>query len=70
MADFKLRQKTWVLLIDVDEYITFNNVEEGADPDVPLDYAPEGVPTLSNWQRKEYNLQDGNGTLLMEGTLC
>ena len=67
MAHFKLLQKTWVLLVDVDEYITFNNIEEEDDPDVPLDYAPEGIPTLSNWERKEYNLQDGNGRLFSEG---
>mmetsp|Transcript_18255 Transcript_18255/g.39446 ORF Transcript_18255/g.39446 Transcript_18255/m.39446 type:complete len:656 (+) Transcript_18255:76-2043(+) len=48
MANFKKRGKSWVLLTDVDEYITFNTIHD-TDPPVPLDAAPEGVPTLSNW---------------------
>jgi hypothetical protein len=69
MADFKLRQKTWVLLVDVDEYITFNNIEEDGDPEVPLDYAPEDVPTLSNWERKErrwWRRRSGRGEVVEE----
>ena len=49
MADFQQRNKTWVLLTDVDEYITFNTKHDTNDPPVPLDAAPEGIPTLSNW---------------------
>ena len=48
LKDFKRRNKTWVLLTDVDEYITFNSVHSD-DPPVPLDAPPEGVPMLSNW---------------------
>ena len=56
MAEFKRRNKTWVLLIDVDEYITFNRItndnddnEEDDEPNYPLEKAPEGIPTLMNW---------------------
>jgi len=52
MADFKLRNMTWTLLIDVDEYIVFNGVQ-GDDPALPLDMAPLGVPTLADWRYKE-----------------
>ena len=51
MAEFKRRNKTWVLLIDVDEYITFNRITENKEdePNYPLEEAPEGIPTLMNW---------------------
>jgi len=49
MANFKQRNKTWVLLADVDEYITFNTIHN-TDPPAPLDNAPEGVWTLANWK--------------------
>ena len=52
MADFKQQNLTWTLLIDVDEYILFNRMRED-DPEPPLDWAPEGVPVLSNWIRKD-----------------
>ncbi|KAL9179090.1 hypothetical protein ACHAXT_000132 [Thalassiosira profunda] len=55
MADFHLRNKTWVLLTDVDEYITFNRVQDD-DPAMPLEYAPPGIPTLMDWKRIEYKL--------------
>ncbi|KAL7553043.1 hypothetical protein ACHAWF_016287 [Thalassiosira exigua] len=57
MADFHRRNLTWTLLVDVDEYITFNRVHDD-DPAPPLDAAPEGVPTLAGWTRKEFNLVD------------
>jgi len=57
MADFKRRNMTWTLLTDVDEYITFNRIQED-DPGVPLDVAPHNIPTLSDWKKKEYNLID------------
>ena len=44
-------------MIDVDEYITFNHIEED-DPGVPLDYAPEGIPTLSQWIKTEHSTVD------------
>lgn len=49
MADFKQRNMTWTLLIDVDEYITFNRIQDD-DPDMPLDVAPEGIPTILDWK--------------------
>jgi len=52
MADFKGRKKEWVLLIDVDEYITFNRIDatsEHEEPDFPTDEAPDGIPTLIDW---------------------
>lgn len=49
MSDFQRRNKTWVLLTDVDEYITFNTYHDHSDPPVPLDFGPPGVPTLCNW---------------------
>ena len=45
---------TWTLLIDVDEYITFNQIQVD-DPAVPLDVAPEDILTLSDWE-PVYNL--------------
>ena len=57
MADFKRRNMTWTLLTDVDEYITFNRIQED-DPGVPLDVAPSNIPTLSDWKKKEYHLID------------
>ena len=67
MADFKQRNTTWVLLIDVDEYITFNLIQED-DPSLPLDYAPEGVPTLSRWKKNQYKLPNSNtGQLESDG---
>eukprot|EP01082_Thalassiosira_pseudonana_P005875 g5712.t1.2.5e174189 g5712 g5712.t1 contig2:1134797-1136743(+) len=49
MAEFKRRNKTWVLLVDVDEYVTFNQIRDD-DPIAPLDEAPDGIPTLSDWK--------------------
>lgn len=52
MADFKRRNKQWVILIDVDEYITFNRIDassEHEEPDYPLEEAPDGIPTLIDW---------------------
>lgn len=48
MSDFKRRGKTWVLLTDVDEYITFN-IKHDDDPPMPLDGPSKGIPMLSNW---------------------
>lgn len=57
-------------MIDVDEYITFNTVHEEDDPGLPLDWAPEGVPTLSDWTKKVYNLVDPeSGELVIDGKL-
>lgn len=49
MAEFQRHNNTWVLLTDVDEYITFNTYHPDRDAAVPLDFAPPGVPMLSNW---------------------
>ena len=49
MADFKRRNMTWTLLIDVDEYVTFNQIQAN-DPGVPLDMPPEGIPIISDWK--------------------
>lgn len=57
MADFKARNKTWVLLTDVDEYITFNRFKDD-DPEMPSEEAPEGMPTLGDW-RLHYNPSPG-----------
>uniref|UniRef100_A0A7S1C0X7 Uncharacterized protein n=1 Tax=Corethron hystrix TaxID=216773 RepID=A0A7S1C0X7_9STRA len=40
--------RTWVLLVDVDEYMVFNAVHED-DPPLPMKAAPEGIPTLEDW---------------------
>lgn len=50
MLDFKRRNKQWVLLIDVDEYITFNWIDDNnQEPDFPVEKAPDGIPTLMDW---------------------
>lgn len=49
MSEFKRMNKTWVLLTDVDEYLVFNRIRDD-DPAVPLDEAPEGVPTMDDWK--------------------
>ena len=73
MKDFKARGKQWVLLTDVDEYITFNEIKDN-DPPAPLDEAPDGIPIMTNWtwSRKGYNREsDGKritGTFV-EGTI-
>ena len=67
MSDFKARNMTWVLLVDVDEYIAFNGVE-GDDPKAPLDVAPEGVPTLTDWREKKYSMTDEEGNPTIDGT--
>jgi len=65
MKDFKDRDKGWVLLTDVDEYITFNKVDNtqetlGLTVNPPLDEAPDGIPILANWtwSRKGYYSTD------------
>ena len=68
MAEFQRRNKTWVLLTDVDEYITFNNVEDD-DPNIPMEYAPPGIPTLSKWKRTDYEVIDENGRVFTQGEL-
>eukprot|EP00984_Skeletonema_dohrnii_P019022 scaffold9019_cov67-Skeletonema_dohrnii-CCMP3373.AAC.1 len=51
MLDFKRRNKEWVLLIDVDEYITFNRIDDdnNQEPDFPVEKAPDGIATLMDW---------------------
>eukprot|EP00985_Skeletonema_marinoi_P015500 scaffold8021_cov79-Skeletonema_marinoi.AAC.14 len=51
MLDFKQRKKQWVLLIDVDEYISFNRIDDdnNQEPDFPVEKAPDGIPTLMDW---------------------
>ena len=58
MSTFKQQNKTYVLLTDVDEYITFNTIHTEDDPPLPLDVAPIDVLTLSNWKLKVYNMVD------------
>ena len=58
MSTFKQQNKTYVLLTDVDEYITFNRIHTEDDPPLPLDVAPIDIPTLSKWKLKVYNLVD------------
>jgi len=53
MADFKSRNKTWVLLTDVDEYITFNTLRDD-DLSMPMEEALEGVPTIGDWVHHWY----------------
>ena len=67
MSDFLARNMTWVLLVDVDEYVAFNGVE-GDDPAAPLDVAPGGVPTLADWREKKYSGTDGGGNPTIDGT--
>ncbi len=38
-----------MLLVDVDEYVTFNQIRDD-DPIAPLEEAPDGIPTLSDWK--------------------
>jgi len=64
MQHFKVEGRSWVLLIDVDEYIIFNGVRDD-DPVTPTDEAPEGVPTLCDWDRLE-----GRNKRKLVGTLC
>jgi len=72
METLKRRGKTWVLLLDVDEFIAFNTIEDD-DPPSPLEEAPEGVATLKDWKvmhgrirgRKRaqlFGLYEGEGT--------
>lgn len=72
MRDFKHRSKSWVLLTDVDEYITFN-IPHDTDPPVPLDAAPDGVQVLSNWtwSRRAIRGTDGNviDATMVEGVI-
>jgi len=58
MSTFKQQNKTYVLLTDVDEYITFNTIHNEDDPPLPLDVAPIDIPTLSNWKLHVYNMVD------------
>ena len=58
MSTFKQLNKTYVLLTDVDEYITFNTIHTEDDPPLPLDVAPIDIPTLSKWKLKVYNMVD------------
>ena len=60
LSDFRAMNKTWVLLTDVDEYVVPNGVERD-DPDPPLEYAPEDVPTLSDWKGLTYSMTDMQG---------
>jgi hypothetical protein len=72
MSDFKRRNKTWVLLTDVDEYVTFNNINED-DPNLQMDEAPDGIPTLSDWKFQKNSVGGGivkgtaNGELVSFG---
>jgi len=66
MKEFKRMNRTWVLLTDVDEYIVFNQMR-GDDPMMPLDEAPEGVPTMGDW-RFHKNGDIGNGGII-DGTI-
>jgi hypothetical protein len=49
METFEKRGKSWVLLTDVDEYVTLNMVHPD-DPPSPLDSAPKGIPALKHWK--------------------
>ena len=74
MSTFKQLNKTYVLLTDVDEYITFNRIHTEDDPPLPLDVAPIDIPTLSNWKLKVYNMVDSQTGLAVkdvhiEGTI-
>lgn len=66
MLELKRRNATWVILTDVDEYVAFNRIRED-DPDVPLDYAPEGVPTLKDWKLADYSVVDATGVTSWTG---
>lgn len=68
MRDFKQRNKTWVLLTDVDEYISFNRLHPDTDPPVPLDAAPPGMPVLQNWTWSVH-AYTRNGTRVDETTI-
>ena len=66
MKDLKRRGKKWVLLTDVDEYITFNTIHDEYEtltttPLPVLDEAPMGVPMIYNWtwNRKVYYNEKG-----------
>ena len=58
MADFKRRNKQWVLLIDVDEYIVLNRIDD-KEPDFPLEKAPDGIPTVMDWDTEDRSTIDG-----------
>jgi hypothetical protein len=42
----------------VDEYVTFNQIRDD-DPIAPLDEAPDGIPTLSDWKFQKYSVGGG-----------
>lgn len=44
METFKSGGKSWVLLTDVDEYVTFDRIHHDDDPPPPL--ALKEIPTL------------------------
>ena len=90
MLTFKRQNKTWVLLIDVDEYITFNTIPVGGssskvveeeeqkgeekkknddEPALPLDVAPKGIPTLSDWKEHVYIIDSQTNRVRIEGTI-
>ena len=77
MEEFKRRNRTWVLLIDVDEYITFNRItndDEDDEPNYPLEEAPEGIPTLINWMVEDNTItgwivNDNNQTTISSSNL-
>ena len=76
MSTFQRQNKTWVLLIDVDEYITFNTIPDSKDdggekddPALPLDVAPYGIPTLSEWKEHVYIIDSQTNRVRIEGTI-
>ena len=62
LSVFQQLNKTYVLLTDVDEYITFNTIHSEYDPSpsLPLDYVTpsENIPTLINWKEKIHYFVD------------
>eukprot|EP01082_Thalassiosira_pseudonana_P006177 g5718.t1 g5718 contig2:1144263-1144715(-) len=65
MSDFKRRNKTWVLLTDVDEYVTFNSINED-DPNLQMDEALDGIPTLSDWKLQKNSVAESSRELRTE----
>ncbi len=54
MAEFKRRNKTWVLLTDVDSWLLNQKRED--DPIAPLDEAQDVSPTLGDWNSIQTHL--------------
>lgn len=70
MLEHKRSNRTWVALVDVDEYIVFNG-QRSDDPLPPFDEPPvingEAVPTMTDW--KVHKVGRFEGSEAVDGTV-